>query len=128
MLELSWGVTCVDSRSCRLSNSIQETFGCQDVSYRAGRDCPFGDPGTIYNNSSSPQLVPGFFDSHHSFQVVDTSSAVLETQLSQVTQFMTEFSGSEDENIEAEDGQEDPGGTAVTILGAVNLQNFHVLY
>ncbi|MCJ1463321.1 hypothetical protein MMC07_001928 [Pseudocyphellaria aurata] len=64
-----WGVACLDPRSCRLSSSILETFGCRAVSYRYGTDDTLGTPGAVYDNTASRNAVPDSSMFHPTFQV-----------------------------------------------------------
>ena len=132
---LGWGIACVDPRSCRLSNSVQETFGCQDVPYHVRIDRSLGSlgsPGSIFNNSSSSRAVPDFSDYHHSLNTTNTSHALSQTV--QTIAGLTdsdvediEDEGAEDVDVETEDGPENVGGTTVNVLESMVSQPLELL-
>lgn len=117
LLDAGWGVACLDPRSCRLSSTVLESFGCQDVSYRSGTDDSFGTPGTVYNNTTSTDAVPDSSKLHPSFAKLSNGPGSAGAEALFEAQLLAQLLESDDEDIDEEDeGEEQENLTLHTII------------
>lgn len=106
----------MDPRSCRLSSTVLETFGCQDVRYRPGTHNPFGMPGTEYDNSASTHAVPDSSALHPSYVKLSNGPGSAGSTALAGAQLLAQSLELDDEDTDDEDEDEELDNTALHII------------
>ena len=129
-LDAGWAVTCLDPLSCRLSNSVTETFGCQDVSvsYRPRADYSVRMPGFVFNNTTSTDIVPDSSKLHPLFVKLNNGPGSVGVATLASAQVLAQLMVSDVEDTDDEDSDEEPQITVSTSIVPPNSTCKFTLY